>query len=100
MSSDETSETTPASSREEDQINESYWPVLRKIFERDPSGMDRLNLECMICDLSMSVKADEQGENNNGLGHRAVILPCGHLVGTSCMHKFNMYHRKKGLRFT
>ncbi|KAJ4149564.1 hypothetical protein NW754_001004 [Fusarium falciforme] len=54
MSSDEAHESTPASPREEDQINEWYWPVLRKILEKDPSGMDRLNLECMICDLPMA----------------------------------------------
>ncbi|KAI8679712.1 hypothetical protein NCS57_00249700 [Fusarium keratoplasticum] len=100
MSSDETSENTPASPREEDQINELYWPVLRKILEKDPSGMDRLNLECMICNLPMSIKADKNGENKNGFGHRALILPCGHLVGTSCMHEFNVYRLQNGLHFT
>ncbi|KAJ3465767.1 hypothetical protein MRS44_006425 [Fusarium solani] len=44
---------------EENQINKSYWPVLRKILEEDPSGMDRVNLECMMCKLPMSTKANE-----------------------------------------
>ncbi|UPK96611.1 hypothetical protein LCI18_007546 [Fusarium solani-melongenae] len=100
MSSDEPSENTPASPREEDQINESYWPVLRKILEKDPSGMDQLNLECMICNLPMSVKADENSEYKNGFAHRALILHCGHLVGTSCMHEFNLHRRWNGLHFT
>ncbi|KAJ4210144.1 hypothetical protein NW767_000417 [Fusarium falciforme] len=100
MSSDEAHESTPASPREEDQINEWYWPVLRKILEKDPSGMDRLNLECMICDLPMSVKVDKNGGNKNESVHRALILPCGHQVGTKCMHEFNVYRRQNGLHFT
>lgn len=82
-------------SPEEDQINKSYWPVLRKILEEDPSGMDRVNLECMMCKLPMSTKANEHVKGDNGNDHRPMILLCGHLIGLSCLADHRVYRQAR-----
>ncbi|RSL90094.1 hypothetical protein CEP52_014698 [Fusarium oligoseptatum] len=49
---------------EEDLINESYWPRLREILVEDPSGMDRLGLECMICTMPMVINPHDLGQED------------------------------------
>lgn len=78
---------------DENQINETSWSVLRKILEKDPSGMDRLNLECMMCKLPMSTKANELDP------HKAVIMQCGHIIGISCLVGHLADHEIQGLPF-
>ncbi|EEU40282.1 uncharacterized protein NECHADRAFT_76393 [Fusarium vanettenii 77-13-4] len=96
MDSDKTPENAPMPP-EENQINESYWPTLRKILEEDPSGMDRLSLECMMCKSPMSTKENEHVKDENGGDHRAIILLCGHLIGFSCLADHLMYRKTHGL---
>ncbi|KAF4977462.1 hypothetical protein FZEAL_6026 [Fusarium zealandicum] len=71
-------------------INETFWPTLREILTKDPSGMERLSLECMVCYEPMTME-----KNQNPLmscivpksisGHAARILPCGHMIGHDCV---------------
>ncbi|RSL75326.1 hypothetical protein CEP51_010974 [Fusarium floridanum] len=79
---------------EEGLINESYWPRLREILVEDPSGMDRLNLECMICTMPMVINPHDPGQEDRVIDHRAMILLCGHLVGFSCIYR-HFCHRQE-----
>ncbi|KAL2691760.1 hypothetical protein Neosp_002151 [[Neocosmospora] mangrovei] len=86
-------------SPKENQINESYWPSLRKVLEEDPSGWDRLNLECMMCRSPMSIKESEHVKDENGCDHRPMILLCGHIIGLSCLTDHLMYQNSQGIPF-
>ncbi|KAI8723518.1 hypothetical protein NCS52_00207600 [Fusarium sp. LHS14.1] len=98
MDSHKTFENAPMSP-EENQINESYWPPIRKILEEDPSEVDRLNLKCMMCKSPMSTKWYEHVNGDNGHDHRAIILLCGHLIGYSCLMDHLMHRNSQGLSF-
>ncbi|KAJ4317040.1 hypothetical protein N0V84_007565 [Fusarium piperis] len=105
MSSDETHENATASPTEGDLIDECYWPRLREVLEKDPSGMERLDLECMICKLPMTVEPQEIVWNEGRLDHRALnhqatILLCGHLVGLRCIYDHFEYRRSQNQPLT
>lgn len=100
MSSDETCENTPASPGDGNQISETYWPRLREVLEKDPSGMDRLSLECMICKTPMTLNPHSNAKvEGNPIDHRAMILLCGHLVGFRCMYDYFTYCRARDQPF-
>ncbi|RSL63738.1 hypothetical protein CEP54_005077 [Fusarium duplospermum] len=84
---------------EEDLINESYWPRLREILVRDPSGMDRLGLECMICMMPMIINPRDASDGHNTVDHRAMVLLCGHIVGFSCIFEYFSYRQQHSLPY-
>ncbi|RSL49453.1 hypothetical protein CEP53_009154 [Fusarium sp. AF-6] len=85
---------------EEDLINESYWPRLREILVEDPSGMDRLGLECMICTMPMIVNPHDPSQDDRVIDHRAMILLCGHVVGFSCIYRHFCHRQETRQPFT
>ncbi|KAM5367035.1 hypothetical protein ACJZ2D_010216 [Fusarium nematophilum] len=72
----------------EAEITETFWPRLWEILSDDPSGMDRLNLKCMVCHERMTTDEDEEdvdGQEDQPLRRGAHILPCGHMACEGCV---------------
>ncbi|KAJ4141668.1 hypothetical protein NW768_000884 [Fusarium equiseti] len=67
----------------------TYWPVLRDALLQDPSSYNNLHLDCGICLDKMTIFQHEhtfQNDHAHGtFSHRARILPCGHIFGSSCV---------------
>ncbi|KAJ3537264.1 hypothetical protein NM208_g6387 [Fusarium decemcellulare] len=69
-------------------ISETFWPHLRQTLVKNPSNFDRLDLPCSICFETMVVHPNQDGHD----GHGPCILPCGHMLGSSCLTNILKYN--------
>ncbi|KAM0202997.1 hypothetical protein ACHAPQ_008899 [Fusarium lateritium] len=65
--------------------SETYWPLLKEQLASGKVGFDDLDLPCTICYDTMGVQSSECVPDENGHDHGAVVLPCGHMFGYSCI---------------
>ena len=82
-------------------VTETYWPKLRKILESKFIDRTNLDLQCVICYDTMTTRAEDHVSEEVGrygpCTHQACVLPCGHMIGLSCMArmKLNNYEEEK-----
>ncbi|KAL4722072.1 hypothetical protein ACLX1H_010842 [Fusarium chlamydosporum] len=73
-------------------IAETFFHYLMDILDKDPSAVERLDLECGICLDKMTIDQDIKVRTSNNelvLSHGAYILVCGHIFGVSCAAKLS-----------
>ncbi|RGP79268.1 hypothetical protein FLONG3_2609 [Fusarium longipes] len=75
-------------------ITSIYWPWLKLLLEEDSDNVRELELACPICTEPMSTCSSRQEKPPHEartpcekLPHEARILPCGHMLGRSCLEK-------------
>ncbi|KAF5533657.1 hypothetical protein FMEXI_11733 [Fusarium mexicanum] len=72
-------------------ITDIYWPAFKKAVESDPQKLRPIDLTCTICTEHMSTQGSGSGSIHwiqkvgRKISHDAQILPCGHMVGASCL---------------
>ncbi|RBA11020.1 hypothetical protein FPRO05_14289 [Fusarium proliferatum] len=72
-------------------ITDIYWPAFKKAVEDDPQQLRPIDLACTICTEQMSTQGSGSGsihwipKTGRRISHDAQILPCGHMVGGSCL---------------
>lgn len=67
-----------------DPITTINWPFLKQEVEQDPDNVRELALSCPICYELMSNSPDHSKYLPY---HEPHILPCGHIIGQSCLEK-------------
>ncbi|KAM0492921.1 hypothetical protein ACHAP8_009585 [Fusarium lateritium] len=76
--------TSPTMSDMSTEIN---WPILKSYLEEDKVTFEDLKLPCGICYDTMTVLPHQHQEDDNHNTHNAVIFPCGHIFGKSCIEE-------------
>lgn len=77
-----TGETVPIS------ITDTFWPDFKQEVEMDKCDIRPHELECPIC-LEQMISSPEQVQDvqiDVKVSHHPWILPCGHMLGSSCIH--------------
>ncbi|KAF4445919.1 hypothetical protein F53441_10390 [Fusarium austroafricanum] len=64
-----------------------YWPNIKDMIERGEADLAFLDLDCAICGDQMEIEPSGRKNDASNLGHAAHILPCGHIIGLSCLHE-------------
>lgn len=80
--------------KERTKITDTYWPTIKKTLMEDPSARECLDIECAICWEPITVRDDDHATEDldmfGGTTHEACVLPCGHILGLSCMKKMSV----------
>lgn len=80
--------------KERTKITDTYWPNLKKALLEDLSVRDCLDLECAICYDRITIHdEDHTTEHLDIVGettHEPCVLPCGHVLGLSCLKKMSI----------
>ncbi|KAF5538950.1 hypothetical protein FMEXI_9170 [Fusarium mexicanum] len=72
-----------------DDSGESYWPNLKASIDNGKLKFKDVSIECVVCQTDVTVFPHEHVVDEEvGESHRAVILPCGHIFGASCVKQF------------
>ncbi|KAF4490520.1 hypothetical protein FAGAP_10700 [Fusarium agapanthi] len=67
---------------------ESYWPNLEASINNKLKFKD-VSIECVVCRTDVTIfPQDHVVDEEVGESHRAVILPCGHIFGASCVKQY------------
>ncbi|KAG5755873.1 hypothetical protein H9Q69_000056 [Fusarium xylarioides] len=74
-----------------DPITAAYYPELAKIINNDPTAIERLEIECGMCQDKMSNPEDKTCS--------AIIFPCGHMFCPSCVKEYREYNRTNGIPY-
>ncbi|KAF0635541.1 hypothetical protein NXS19_008574 [Fusarium pseudograminearum] len=64
---------------------ETNWPVLKSYLEDGKVSFEDLKLPCGICRDTMTVLPSQHQTDEDGMTHSAMIFPCGHIFGKSCI---------------
>ncbi|PNP75807.1 hypothetical protein FNYG_10885 [Fusarium nygamai] len=68
---------------------DSYWPNLEASIDNDKIKFKDLSIECVVCRTDVTIfPKDHVVDEEVGESHRAVILPCGHIFGASCVKQY------------
>ncbi|KAF5629892.1 uncharacterized protein FTJAE_8399 [Fusarium tjaetaba] len=87
MSTDSDQSLEMSSSK--DPITAAYYPELSKIINNDPTAIERLEIECGMCQDKMSNPEDKTCS--------AIIFPCGHMYCPPCVKEYREYNRANGI---
>ncbi|RBR02630.1 hypothetical protein FVER53263_05987 [Fusarium verticillioides] len=74
-----------------DPITAAYYPELAKIINNDPTAIERLEIECGMCQDKMSNPEDKT--------FSAIIFPCGHMFCPPCVKEYREYNRSNGVSY-
>ncbi|KAF5002213.1 hypothetical protein FGRMN_519 [Fusarium graminum] len=81
---------SPKEENKSEQCSETYWPVLKGLLATGQVTFENLQLPCMICYEDMTFHPDERRLDEPYEDHSAVVLRCGHIIGSCCMlHTIN-----------
>ncbi|KAM0232823.1 hypothetical protein ACHAPO_007649 [Fusarium lateritium] len=83
---------SPATLNNVTPADSTWWPPLRTALLSGELKPEDLKIDCAICLERCTVLGREVKEH--GLTHTAVILPCGHILGHSCINK-HLWHLLK-----
>ncbi|KAG9504800.1 hypothetical protein J7337_004778 [Fusarium musae] len=68
---------------------DSYWPNLEASIDNDKIKFKDVSIECVVCRTDVTIfPKDHVVDEEVGESHRAVILPCGHIFGASCVKQY------------
>ncbi|KAI1042853.1 hypothetical protein LB505_001139 [Fusarium chuoi] len=68
---------------------DSYWPNLEASIDSNKVQFKDLSIECAVCRTDVTIfPQDHVVEEEVGESHKAVILPCGHIFGASCVKRY------------
>ncbi|RGP58856.1 hypothetical protein FSPOR_11754 [Fusarium sporotrichioides] len=68
-----------------DMCTETHWSVLSSYLKNDKVSFKDLELPCGICRNTMTVLSHQHHKDEDGNTHNAVVFPCGHIFGKSCV---------------
>jgi hypothetical protein len=69
----------------EEMRSETHWPILKAYLKEGKVTFDDIDLPCGVCQDTMTVSPDQHTKDEDGKTHNAVIFPCGHIFGNSCI---------------
>ncbi|KAF4954877.1 hypothetical protein FGADI_4979 [Fusarium gaditjirri] len=76
-----------------------YWPNIEASIDNNEFQFKDLSIECVVCRTDVTVfPKDHVVDEEVGESHRAVILPCGHIFGASCVKRFFDMKNEEGAR--
>ncbi|KAF5021286.1 hypothetical protein F66182_6684 [Fusarium sp. NRRL 66182] len=76
-------------------ITETWWPRFREAVEADIFKRRPIQLACSICQELITTNSSEPSHSNvDGTSHAAVIIPCGHIVGLSCLIRWLVHSNR------
>ncbi|KAF5554757.1 hypothetical protein FPHYL_8379 [Fusarium phyllophilum] len=68
---------------------DSYWPNLEASIDNNKIKFKDVSIECVVCRTDVTIfPKDHVVDDEVGESHRAVILPCGHIFGASCVKQY------------
>ncbi|KAF5684466.1 hypothetical protein FDENT_6697 [Fusarium denticulatum] len=68
---------------------DSYWPNLEASIDNEKIKFKDVSIECVVCRTDVTIfPKDHVVDEEVGESHRAVILPCGHIFGASCVKQY------------
>ncbi|KAH7248662.1 uncharacterized protein BKA55DRAFT_676283 [Fusarium redolens] len=70
-----------------DPVTATYYPELANIINNDPTAIERLELDCLMCKDKMTNPEDRTCG--------AFILPCGHMFCPSCVKNLRTHNQTK-----
>ncbi|KAF5624927.1 hypothetical protein F52700_9302 [Fusarium sp. NRRL 52700] len=72
-----------------EEAQDSYWPNLEASIDSNKIQFKDLSIECDVCRTDVTIfPKDHVVDKEVGESHRAVILPCGHIFGASCVKRY------------
>ncbi|KAF5677595.1 hypothetical protein FHETE_1646 [Fusarium heterosporum] len=76
---------SPKEENKSEKCSETYWPVLKGLLATGQVTFENLQLPCMVCYEDMTIHPDECCQDGPHKDHSAVVLRCGHIIGSYCM---------------
>ncbi|KAI1052426.1 hypothetical protein LB507_007625 [Fusarium sp. FIESC RH6] len=80
-----------------DPITNTNWPTLLREVQDDPDNKRVLRLTCDIC---FELMATSPGQDPGNLCHEAIILPCGHMFGQSCIEEWIQSKERRHYKYS
>ncbi|KAF5706296.1 hypothetical protein FMUND_11661 [Fusarium mundagurra] len=72
-----------------EESEDSYWPNLEASIDSNKIKFKDVSIECIVCRTDVTIfPKDHVVDEEVGESHRAVILPCGHIFGASCVKQY------------
>ncbi|KAH7248665.1 uncharacterized protein BKA55DRAFT_690778 [Fusarium redolens] len=82
-----------------EESKDTYWPNLVASINNNDIEFKDIAVECVVCRTNVTIyPKDHVVDEEVGESHRAVILPCGHIFGASCVKKFFDIKQREGAR--
>ncbi|KAM5519198.1 hypothetical protein FOXYSP1_09983 [Fusarium oxysporum f. sp. phaseoli] len=82
-----------------EESEDSYWPNLEASIDNNEIEFKDISIECVVCRSNVTIfPKDHVVDEEVGESHRAVILPCGHIFGASCVKRFFDMKTEEGAR--
>ncbi|KAJ4250173.1 hypothetical protein NW762_011988 [Fusarium torreyae] len=67
-------------------ITDTYWPTFKQAVEDNHEGDSSVELTCGICLETMDIRHPVNFPDHPA-DHLARILPCGHIIGSTCLYQ-------------
>ncbi|KAF4416103.1 hypothetical protein FACUT_12864 [Fusarium acutatum] len=72
-----------------EESEDSYWPNIEASIDNNKIKFKDLSIECVVCRTDVTIfPKDHVIDEEVGESHRAVVLPCGHIFGASCVKQY------------